>query len=269
MIKTIIIGKKSNLSKYLKQELGNCKIFSSREIAKNFDKFEKNLNKYQNINLIINSFYPSFLLNNLKSRKKFKKISTENNKKILEKLRHKKINKIIYSSSASVNNIKKQFIMNNDKFFYTKAKYDLENFLFKLFKNDHKKIIIARIFNMYGGNDKFSIIARLIKCYKKKKTFVLNNNGHAKRDFIHVKDVAKIYFRLLQSDLYGIHDIGTGKSTQIYDLIKILGIRNFKIRSNMVNEEQISKAKIKQSHKKIFISKIKVKKFLKQKLNLT
>ena len=82
--------------------------------------------------MIIKSFYPSFLLNNVKSRKKFKKISTENNKKILEKLRHKKINKIIYSSSASVNNIKKQFIMNNDKFFYTKAKYDLENFLFKL-----------------------------------------------------------------------------------------------------------------------------------------
>lgn len=268
MIKTIIIGKKSNLSKYLKKELLNYKIFSLREIMKNFNKFEKNLNKYDNINLIINSFYPSYLLTNLKSRKKFKKLSIEINKKILKKLRNKKIKKIIFSSSASVNNFKKQFMINNDKFFYTKAKYDLENFLLKLFKNDHKKIIIARIFNMYGGNDKFSIITKLIQCYKKKKTFILNNNGDAKRDFIHVNDVAKIYYRLLQSDLYGTYDIGTGKSTRIYDLIKILGIRNLKVKSNIANEEQISEAKIKKSCKKIFISEINVKKFLKQKLNL-
>ena len=96
----------------------------------------------------------------------------------------------------------------------------------------------------------------------------MNNNGDSKRDFIHVKDVAKIYFRLLQSDLYGTYDIGTGKSTRIYDLIKILGIRNFKVQSNIVNEEQISKAKIKKDYKKIFISKISVRKFLKRKFNL-
>ena len=81
------------------------------------------------------------MLTNLKSRKKFRKLSVEINKKILKKLRHKNINKIIYSSSASVNNIKKQFMINNDKFFYTKAKYDLENFLLKLFKKIIKKLL--------------------------------------------------------------------------------------------------------------------------------
>ena len=268
MIKNIIIGKKSNLSNHLKKEIRNCEVFSIREIARNFSKFNKKIDKLQSYNLILNSFFPSYLFKNLKNKKEYKKISIEINKKILKKINQKKINKIILSSSASVYYFNKASTIKNEKLFYSKAKYDLENFLLLLFKNNKKKIIIARIFNMYGGNDKFSIISKLIQCYKKKRFLILNNKGNTKRDFIHVKDVAKIYSRLLESDLYGIYDIGTGKSTKIYDLIKRLKISNFRIKHGFIKEEKISIAKIKKRYKKTFISKIYVKNFLKLKLNL-
>ena len=68
----------------------------------------------------------------------------------------------------------------------------------------------------------------------------MNNNGNNKRDFIHVKDVAKIYSRLLESDLYGIYDIGTGKSIRIYDLIKRLKPSNFRIKYRSIKEENFN-----------------------------
>ena len=48
---------------------------------------------------------------------------------------------------------------------------------------------------MYGVNDKFSIINKLIHSYKK---IFINNNGNSIRDFINVEDVAKVYIKLLK-----------------------------------------------------------------------
>lgn len=46
---------------------------------------------------------------------------------------------------------------------------------------------------MYGGNDNFSIISKIIKAYKNNEEL---NNGNAIRDFIHIEDVVDIYSKI-------------------------------------------------------------------------
>ena len=45
---------------------------------------------------------------------------------------------------------------------------------------------------MYGGNDEFSIISKIINVYKDNSILNLVNNGEGIRDFIHINDVIEI-----------------------------------------------------------------------------
>src|SRR5450830_962741 len=78
------------------------------------------------------------------------------------------------------------------------------------------KYEILRIFNMYGGQDNFSIVSRLARALKASTPFTLNNMGIAQRDFIHVSDVASVVLKLLENNIPYTHlNIGTGVATKI------------------------------------------------------
>jgi nucleoside-diphosphate-sugar epimerase len=85
------------------------------------------------------------------------------------------------------------------------------------------KYNILRVFNMYGGCDKFSIISHIGHSLINGVPFTLNNFGVAQRDFIHVADVAKIVVKLLNKDIQYTHlNIGTGNTTKIATLVKLV-----------------------------------------------
>ena len=77
---------------------------------------------------------------------------------------------------------------------------------------------------MYGHNDNFSIIHKLIQNINKKKKITLYNNGNSIRDFIHVDDVCKIYLSLLNSKKSNIYVIGSGLGIKIKDIVNFLEI---------------------------------------------
>ena len=82
---------------------------------------------------------------------------------------------------------------------------------------------IYRVFNMYGGNDRFSILSHLRRALDEGTPFVLNNGGVAQRDFIHVDDVARVVLTLLQRELPAVHiNVGTGRATRISDIVGIV-----------------------------------------------
>ena len=70
-MKTIVIGKRSNLSNSLRKNIKNSHVFSILDIKNNKIKIFDDRNDYK-INLVINSFYPSFRLS--KKKNKFKRI---------------------------------------------------------------------------------------------------------------------------------------------------------------------------------------------------
>ena len=243
-MKTIIFGKKSILSQELKKQINDVSIYSLEDFLDS--KIYKKLDNLKKYNIVINSFYPSSQLSNISSYEFFYKKSITSLSKFLDIFPKNNINKIIYSSSASIYNSFNNYnkISTNNREIYSSTKLACENLIVNYSKKNQIRFNIARIFNMYGKNDNFSIISKIIKTYKSKDKIILNNEGNSIRDFIHVKDVTEIYKKLLKSDFSGALDIGNGYGNQIKDIILKLGIGNFKIKNVKFREQNNSIAKI-------------------------
>ena len=79
---------------------------------------------------------------------------------------------------------------------------------------------ILRVFNSYGGDDRFSIFSKLKRALQTNTPFTLNNEGRMQRDFIHVADVASIVMNLSATRIFHTHlNIGTGVATKISMLV--------------------------------------------------
>ena len=241
----VIIGKQSNLTNALKKHLLHTVVFSARDPIL-IDKI-KIINKYKKINLIFNNFYPASRINNLNhsNYRDFYKQSLLVNSEILRNINKNKIEKIIYTSSSSIyGSINENFDENLNRKIYTSTKIANENLFISFCKQNSIQYIIARVFNIYGSNmDNFSIVSKLISANKLKKNFIVNNNGISIRDFIHVKDVAKIYDILLKTkDCSGVFDIGTGEGIKIKDMLNFIGKNKIKCKlsDNSTNEIQTS-----------------------------
>lgn len=226
--RTIIFGKRSNLTSFLLQSIKGS--FAISILNK---KDMRLVEKLENPNIIINQFYPVFNLSEIKDYKKFYKLSLFNLLKILDFFKHKKINKIIYTSSSSVygflDNINN---LGNNRDLYSSTKLACENLIKNYSQKKKSAYIITRVFNMYGGHDKFSVIAKLLKSIRTKKEFTIFNNGKNIRDFIHVYDVAAIYSKLINYKFSGIIDVGTGYGTRIINLVESINKLKIKLFHN-------------------------------------
>ena len=79
---------------------------------------------------------------------------------------------------------------------------------------------VYRLFNTFGGMDRFSIVARIIAAAHEGKSLTIHNYGHSQRDFIHVADIASILLEMiLQRPPYRHINVGTGRGTSTGDLI--------------------------------------------------
>mgnify|MGYP003588303561 CR=1 FL=1 len=106
---------------------------------------------------------------------------------------------------------------------------------------------ILRVFNMYGGDDNFSILSHLRNSLKNKTAFQLNNDGLSQRDFVHVSDVANIILMLI--DLNYTHtclNIGTGHATKICEIVKTVKDKypELLIKNEYSSEAEYSRANI-------------------------
>jgi UDP-glucose 4-epimerase len=236
MVNTFIIGS-GNLSNSLQKKIIDSKIYTAEEFLKKINL----INKKKRINLIINSFYSSIKLKKINSYETFVFKTVFEIAKILDLLNYKIINKIIYTSSSSVYgfiNNKINLHENNNKNIYTAFKISAETLIINYCKKNSIPFIVGRLFNMYGGKDKFSIIQRLKSALINNRKIIIYNYGKSIRDFIHVEDVAIIYDRILKSAINpGIYDVGTGKGIKLFEIIKKL---NFKKRNLVYNENLIA-----------------------------
>ena len=197
MIKNIIIGRNSSITSFLCKYLKNTTVLSANEL--NEFILRKETQDLQKINLIFNNFYPSKNLNTLKisNFKKLCELSLEKIFFVLEKIPSSKINKIIYTSSASIyrisENLNNQHKDTFNRELYSSFKLAAEKLILNYANNKKKNYFIMRLFNIYGNPiDQFSFIEKIIRSKKENKKINLINNGNSIREFIHVKDVAKV-----------------------------------------------------------------------------
>lgn len=98
-----------------------------------------------------------------------------------------------------------------------------ENVIVSFCGSQGMKFEILRVFNLYGGDDHFSVLHRIARALESNTSFVLNNCGKAQRDFIHVADVARILAELVSMEVPYTHlNVGTGIATTIADLIALV-----------------------------------------------
>lgn len=246
MIITLIIGKNSNLSQHLKKKIVNSVLISSREIQKDINILAPY--KKQKINLIFNNFQSSTLLNSKGNSTEYISNAIMTSAMVLDYFRGCSINKIIYTSSSSVygNNICcREYDEVKPLNLHASLKIANEKLIEKYCEEENINYTITRIFNMYGGNDTFSVISKIIDANRKDKTITIVNQGNAIRDFIHVEDVVEIYKRALEGNVK-ILNIGSGEGISIKTLIDFLALRDvqLKVKNIARSELKISTADI-------------------------
>jgi len=269
---TIIIGKNSNLSKELSKSIENVILVSSLNIIDELNSIS--IPKEKKINIIFNNFQTATKLNNIENPIEYIERSIMVTAKVLDYIKHNSldINKIIYTSSSSVygNNI---LCYEQDELkplnLHASLKISNEKIIEKFCIENRMDYTITRIFNMYGGDDKFSIISKIRHTYNYSELFTSVYNGNSIRDFIYIYDVVKIYKILLTVENINIINIGTGKGTSVRNIIDFLGNRNLILKTTTIIREElkISTADI-QTLDTIYNQKfIKVEEYIKDKLS--
>ena len=275
MNKVFIIGKGSNLSSFLSKKIINSKLISSREILTNIEELNV-LKDNLPINIIFNNFQPATKLNEFFNLENYVINSILITSKVLDFIKNNqiKINKIIYTSSSSVygNNI---LCNENDELkpmnLHASLKVANEKLVEKFCIENSIDYTIARIFNMYGGDDNFSIISKIIKAYKNNEELNIVNNGNAIRDFIHIEDVVDIYSKILDKKDIKILNIGSGNGSSIKNILDFLNNHNIKIKTKNIQREELKISTADISKLKELLKKdtfFEVEDYLKKELNI-
>lgn len=240
MMVTLIIGKNSNLSQELFKAIPDCVLLSSRELSSNMDL----LAPYQTekINLIFNNFQTAVRLNDVSHVDQYIESALGITAKILAYFQDTEIRKIIYTSSSSVygNNI---FCSENDPLIplslHASLKVSNEKLIQAYCQNRNIDCSIARIFNMYGGADNFSVIGKIIRAFQNDEELTIINNGNAIRDFIHINDVVHTYTKLLAMQSVPVINVGSGKGTSIKSILEFLKNHHILLKTQTLQRDEL------------------------------
>ena len=239
----IIVGKRSNLSNHLLDSLDNAIAISSSQAIEALSQLD--WSQIDKVNLILNQFQPATRLNDLSSPTEYidNAISTTANILMFIKDKSSKVNKVVYTSSSSVYG-------NNESCIETDVLQPLS--LHATLKLANEKLVsqfcsaedidytIARVFNMYGGNDEFSIVSKIIKAYKNQHSISLINDGNAIRDFIHISDVVEAYKIILTSSDIDVVNVASGHGKSVRIILDYLHERDIEISTSNIERDEIS-----------------------------
>lgn len=84
----------------------------------------------------------------------------------------------------------------------------------------------ARLANVYGPGQRAGLEGGVVAIFAEKlfagENVTINGTGEQSRDFVYVSDVADSVLAMLDSRLDGTWNVGTGESTSILDLLRML-----------------------------------------------
>ena len=235
IIDNLITGNKFLLPKEAKLEI--CDISDTDKVSKIIqgNKFDLVMHFAGLIRVDESVLYP----------KKYNDFNYKKGKIFLETCLDNQLDKVIFSSTASVyGNTIKENVSEDDLLNplnpYALSKLDLENYIIDKSKNNSLKYIILRYFNVAGADEKLrtGLMAKsstnLIKVIcevatGKKDELMINGNdydtldGTPIRDFIHVSDLAEIHYLsakyLIENKKSEIFNCGYGEGFSVMDVV--------------------------------------------------
>lgn len=246
MLMNIIIGKRSNLSEKLACFIHDVVLISSGSISHELDAID--WLDVKETNLIFNQFQPSNYLKDLSSPVDYINNAILTTAIALEYFKNNniKLNKVIYTSSSSVygnNTSCNEHDLINPLNLHSRLKAANESLVSNFCQENNIDYTVTRIFNMYGGRDKFSIVSKIIRSYRENGLLTIVNNGDSIRDFIHIDDVAYIYRKILTKDNIPIINIASGQGVSVSYLLNILTDHKIKLNTKNIYMSEIAVSK--------------------------
>jgi len=153
---------------------------------------------------------------------------------ILEASRQHRVNRVVFSSSAAVYGDEPTQPKNEDSLLKPISPYGYDKLMgeqyMKLYSDLYGvETVVLRYFNVYGPrqsatSDYSGVISIFDKKFKNNETPNIYGDGEQYRDFIHVKDVAKINIKVMDTpNISGeTFCVGTTQKTSINDLFHLM-----------------------------------------------
>lgn len=146
--------------------------------------------------------------------------------------KQKNLKKLLYAASAScygMNGCNNGLRNEEPAYPYALTKYLGEQLVEHWGKVYKIPYLSLRLFNVYGDRQRTkgaygAVFGTFLKQKLEGKPFTVVGDGKQRRDFIHVKDVARAFIDgALSSDSNTYYDIGTGKGQTINHIVELMG----------------------------------------------
>ena len=149
---------------------------------------------------------------------------------LLEAVRKAGVEKIIFSSSATVYGEPDKLPLTEDAPVkkaanpYGQTKIEMEKLIKKAYDSHGLSAVILRYFNPYGPNElhkpETHAVPNFIKAALNHQPIPLHWRGEQIRDFIYVEDLASAHIAPVDLEGFHIFNVGTGRGTKVIDIVK-------------------------------------------------
>ena len=237
---TIILGRDSNLSRALAARLPDARLVSARallagEVGLGLDGSPTRV--------ILNSFQPATHLRDVDDPVGYVDRAIGATAKALEACaRAGGVTRVIYTSSASVygDNIEcRESDAPRGSGLHSGLKVANEALVRQVCAGHGIDATVVRLFNMYGGEDRFSIVSKVIGAARDSAALTLVNEGNAIRDFVHVDDVVTSYLALLEAGEVPVVNVASGVGVSIRNLLDALALHGTRIPTSSIRRDEI------------------------------
>lgn len=241
----VIVGERSNLSRALRASRPSARVVSGTDVLAGRDVLAGSAP----VRLVVNAFQPAVSLRDLGDPVEYVERAIGVTARVLAALDRVEVERLIYTSSASVygDNIlctESDPVRPSD--LHASLKLANEHLVRSVCTARGVRFTIARVFNMYGGDDRFSVVSKVIAAARDGTVLAVTNGGNAIRDFVHIDDVVGAYGAMLDGDSPETLNVASGRGVSIAGMLDTLRRAGVAVRTTDVrrNEIRVSTANV-------------------------
>lgn len=243
-MKTLLIGRDSNLSRTLARTVPDCEVVSGRELVTDpllLDGF-----RHHRVRIVINAFRPSSAVRDVSEREAYVTQALVPTGRVLDACRRLDVDRVLYTSSASVygeNSSCEEDDPPAPMNVHAAFKLAAEMLVEQACRQDGLTCTVVRLFNVFGGDDRFSVVSKVIEAARSGATLTVANEGRAERDYIHVDDVARVYAALLDHPRPPDRlNAASGRGVSVRELVETVRGSGLELRVESVERREIERS---------------------------
>jgi len=208
---------------------------SKIQLKKNDINNYKSITKYfSGIDVVVHLAALSDIVPSINDPKNYLKTNIIGTMNVLEAMRAKNVNRIIYAASSSCYGLPKSFPTKETDSIDTRYPYSFsknigEQVIMHWSRVYKIKYISLRLFNVYGTRSRThgaygAALGVFLKQKISKKPLTIVGNGNQKRDFIYVSDVCEAFYKSIKSKKKNlIFNVGSGRPKTVNYLTNLIG----------------------------------------------